>query len=870
MSDQDRTIPASGIKDSSHELVSEYQCQMIHSGDIIGQRYQIIKELGSGGFATSYLAIDTLAKKQTKCVIKQLQPKFNSPAIWENAKERLETEGLVLQKLGQHEQIPQLVDHFQENGQFYLVLEFIDGEDLAQEVQKKLLNEIEVIDFLQDVLGILDFVHQQGVIHRDIKPSNLIRRSCDRKIFLIDFGAVKEIGTTILQSSLPNNSDNLYTQIIGTPGYMSPEQNNGKPLFSSDIYALGKTAIYALTGYSPTEWEQIEIDEAIYWQNNMQISQGLIKIIQQMISPKTSERFLATSQVIEAIQPLLMVGKVLQERYSIVEYLNSQGIIDNYIVQDLKAQKYSLYFATKINPINGIKVSVSEQQQIIQNFLNKIKKLEKKSQILTILDYFIAQNCHYLIQEYVAGKTVKQLLERNAIFSETRVLKLIENTATILNDCHQQGIIHGNINPSSLILSQEREKTILRDFNIFEIMTPEAAALERDYIAPEVIENRTSYASDIYSLGMIAIYTLTGISPQKLATNPHTGQILWEKDLKVSNNLVALINKMICLDREQRYQSPAQVIREVKKIKHRSQFSLWYLYILSLPLLLMGILFIVAQWSQRTAILEFYKADIMLEEQQYGAAINYYEAGLEKIFKTRKQVKHYQQVWLKQATAFNRLDNHQAALETCNEALKYYQSYQLWNCQGLALDSLQRYQEAIVAYNKAIALESEYLWLWNNRGETYTKLGQLEDAISDFKKAISLNKHQSFVPWNNLGKLYYQQQQYQEAIVTYQQAIAAKNGYVPALIGLGNCYKAQKNYALALETYNQVIEIDDHAYEAWLGKGLVEESLQRYTEAANTYQQALNIREDREDEAVVQQALQRVLDQLKIENRYTP
>ncbi|MGK7897308.1 MAG: tetratricopeptide repeat protein, partial [Xenococcus sp. (in: cyanobacteria)] len=356
-------------------------------------------------------------------------------------------------------------------------------------------------------------------------------------------------------------------------------------------------------------------------------------------------------------------------------------------------------------------------------------------------------------------------------------------------------------------------------------------------------------------------------NPQKIATNPHTGQILWEKDLKVSHSLVALINKMICSNQEQRYQTLAQVIRDIKKIQYRSQFPSWYLYILSIPLFLIGILFMVALWSQRTAILEFYIADIMLEQQQYGAAINYYEAGLKKIFKTKKQVKHYQQVWLKQATAFNRLANHQAALETCNEALKYYQSYQLWNCQGLALDSLQRYQEAIVAYDKAIALKSEYLWLWNNRGEVYTKLGQIEKAIADFKKAIALNQQQSFVPSNNLGKLYYQQQKYQEAITTYQQAIAVKNDYVPALIGLGNCYKAQKNYALALENYNQVIQIDNHVYEAWLGKGLVEESLQRYTEAANTYQQALNIREDTEDGEVVQQALQRVLEQLKIKER---
>lgn len=865
MSDQDRTIPASGIKDSSYEIANEYQWQMIYSGDIIGQKYQIIKELGSGGFATSYLAIDTLSTNNIKYVIKQLQPKFNSPAIWENAKERLETEGLVLEKLGQHGQIPQLIEHFAENGQFYLVLEFIDGEDFSQEVQKKLLNEVEAISFLQDVLGVLDYVHQQGVIHRDIKPSNLIRRSCDRKITLIDFGAVKEIGTTILQSSLASSGENLYTQIIGTPGYMPPEQHNGKPVFSSDIYALGKTVIYALTGYSPTEWEQIEIDEAIYWHDHINISQGLVKLIQQMIVPKISARFLSASQVLAALEPLLSVGKILQERYSIVQYLNSEGIIDNYIVQDLKAQEYTLYFATRINSLNAKITSGYETKKYIENFISKIKKLEKNPQLLSILDYFIEQDCYYIIQEYIMGKTIEELIQTNSIFSEARVLRLIANTAIVLHDCHQQGIIHGNIKPSSLLQISEQGKIVLRDFNIFGEMTPKFSDI--NYIPPANIASRISYSSDIYSLGMTAIYALTGISPQKLATNPHTGQILWEKNTKVSNNLVALINKMICLDQQQRYQSASKVIREVKKIQYRSQFPLWYLYILSIPLFLIGILFIVAQWSQRTAILEFYKADIMLEQQQYEAAINYYDAGLKKIFKTRKQVKHYQQVWLKQATAFNRLENHQAALETCNEALKYYQSYQLWNCQGLELDSLARYQEAIISYNKAIALESEYLWLWNNRGEVYTKLGQIEKAIADFKKAISLNQQQSFVPWNNLGKLYYQQQQYQQAIITYQKAIAVRNDYVPALIGLGNCYKAQKNYVLALETYNRVIEIDDHAYEAWLGKGLVEESLQKYTAAANTYQQALNIREDGEDGKVVQQALQRVLNKLKIDER---
>ncbi|ELS00642.1 serine/threonine protein kinase [Xenococcus sp. PCC 7305] len=876
MSDQDWTIPMSGIKDLSPEPASEYQYQMICAGDIIGQKYQILQELGSGGFATTYLAVDISSENNSKCVVKQLQPRFNSPSIWENAKLRLEQEGLVLQKLGQHEQIPQLIAHFEENNQFYLILEFIDGEDFAQEVQKKLLTEVEAIRFLQQVLEVLDFVHQQGVIHRDIKPSNLIRSSGDpagsadapRKITLIDFGAVKEIGTTILQSSLPGTQNHLYTQIIGTPGYMPPEQNNGKPVFSSDIYALGKTVIYALTGHSPTEWEQIEIDEAIYWQDNINISQGFIKLIQRMVAPKTSERFTSAAQVISALKPLLMLGQVLQGRYSIVGYLNSEGFIDNYIVQDIQDHKHSLYFATKVSPKGLADTTGIEPEKQIKNFIIKTQKLAKNPQILSILDYFAEQGCYYLIQEYVQGKTVEQLIKNNTVFSEQSILNLIEHTAIALNACHSQEIIHDNIKPSSLIQSQPQRTIVLRDFNIFGDLTNVFSELQRENISPQNnLSDSSHYASDIYSLGMTAIYALAGITPQALAKNPHTGQILWENKTKVSKNLVMLINKMTCLDRSQRYQSTTHLLRDLKKIKYQAKFPLWYLYLLSLPLLVIGILFMVAQWGQRTAILEFYKADIMLEEQQYGTAISYYDAGLKKIFKTKKQVKHYQQVWLKQATAFNRLDNPQGALETCNEALKYYQSYELLNCQGLALDSLGRYEESIIAYNSAIAIESEYLWLWNNRGEVYTKLGQVDKAIADFKKAISLNQRQSFVPWNNLGKLYYQQQQYQEAIITYQKAISVRQNYVPALIGLGNCYKAEQYYAKALEMYNKVVAIDDHAYEAWLGKGLVEEALQQYSAAAKTYTYALHIREEKEDEEVVRQALQRVLEQLKVDER---
>lgn len=211
-------------------------------GKILRGRYYIVKELGKGGFSVTYLSQDRDLPGYPLCVVKRLQPRINNQVSWQNAQKRFITEANVLQKLGEHPQIPKLLAYFEENQEFFLVQEFIDGDNLEEEIQEKLLNEAEASEVLKDVLETLKFVHEKGVIHRDIKPSNLIRRHQDRKIVLIDFGAVKEI--TVSSGLAPNIN---YTNIIGTIGYMAPEQIAGQPNLSSDIYALGKTIIYSLT-----------------------------------------------------------------------------------------------------------------------------------------------------------------------------------------------------------------------------------------------------------------------------------------------------------------------------------------------------------------------------------------------------------------------------------------------------------------------------------------------------------------------------------------------------------------------------------------------------------------------------------------------
>ncbi|MEM8721039.1 MAG: tetratricopeptide repeat protein [Cyanobacteria bacterium P01_G01_bin.39] len=839
MSDSDFTIPISQSENSQSECNTEYGYKALKTGDLLHQRFHILRELGSGGFATTYLAIDKLSVTHQKCAVKQLQPRFNSSSVWTNAKERLATEAMVLQWLGKHDQIPEFIGHFEENKQFYLVLEFIEGEEFEQEVHRQVLNESQSIEFLFDILGILKSVHQQGIIHRDIKPSNLIRRKQDGKIILIDFGAVKEIGTLAFDTS----KQKLKTQIIGTPGYMPPEQNNGKPVYSSDLYALGKTVIFGMTGKSPTEWEVGEGDVATAWNKRIAISEAFLKIVNRMTADDIAQRYQSAKDVLRDLEPLKKIGTTIANKYQIVKYLGGDQTIHAYVAVSFESIETRYYLEICELPI-AQRSSDSDITQKIMMAFSQLSVADKQQRTPTIVEYLVDQSRIYIVQEYLEGKDLGQVVSDQFILSENEVIEILIDTAKALNTFHRQHIIHGNIKPSSLIKGGSEGKIALVDFNLVHEALGLLPNSQAGYVPPEQIAGRASYGSDIYALGMTAIHILTGISPQNLDKNPRTGELLWHRKARISPGFAKILDRMVCLDQSQRYQSLNKVLRDLRKIKHSSRFKGMYKYLFIVLILTAGSMMGLAQWAQRVAILEFYKGDIKLEAKQYRQAIDYYNNGLRKLPNTRGQVRNFEQVWLKKAKAQRQLDKFQEALKTCSTALKHYQSPQLWNCQALTFYSLKQYDSAIASYNKAIEIDPENVWLWNNRGEAYTRLKQYEQAIFDFKQAIELDPNRSFVPWNNLGKLYYQQQEYQQAIEAYNESLAVKSDYLPALIGLGNAQKSSKRYEQAMNSYDQALEINPDYHEAWFGKGSVAEYLRKYEDAREYYQRAVELKPD--------------------------
>ncbi len=267
---------------------------------LLNHRYQILEKLGEGGFGTTYLAEDTQMPSRRRCVVKQLQPRDRNPSVYQIIQERFKREAAILEELGQHPQIPQLYAYCEDQGQFYLVQEYIDGETLSQIVQNRgIMAEDAVRQILLKLLPVLEYVHNHRIVHRDIKPDNIILRRSDCAPVLIDFGAVKEtMGTVITSTGTPKSSI-----VIGTPGFMSSEQSIGRPVYATDLYALGLTAIYLLTGKIPTELETDPQSGEIIWQPYApNVKSTLAKVLERAIKSHYQARFLTAKAMLEALQ----------------------------------------------------------------------------------------------------------------------------------------------------------------------------------------------------------------------------------------------------------------------------------------------------------------------------------------------------------------------------------------------------------------------------------------------------------------------------------------------------------------------------------------------------------------------------------------
>lgn len=268
---------------------------IVEMDSLIAGRYQIINTLGKGGFGETFLARDTHLPSQRLIVIKRLrQVNSNHNVSADVISDLFQKEAQVLEELGQNcPQIPTLYAYFVENNQFYLVQEYIEGTSLAD---LGIINSSQCRNILTSLLQTLQFIHSQKIIHRDIKPENIIIRHRDGVPILIDFGAVKETMGTVALSS----GSMVSSVVVGTKGFMPPEQSTGRTVYSSDLYALALTMIYSLTGKYPIEFPSNSLNGQLEWTNYVpDIDPQLQEVLSRASKIALSQRYATAKEMLQ-------------------------------------------------------------------------------------------------------------------------------------------------------------------------------------------------------------------------------------------------------------------------------------------------------------------------------------------------------------------------------------------------------------------------------------------------------------------------------------------------------------------------------------------------------------------------------------------
>jgi eukaryotic-like serine/threonine-protein kinase len=275
-------------------------CQACGSQLLLKDRYRAISFLDSGGMSRNFLAIDTDMPQEKRCVVKQFFPApqvLDDIEAFEKSIELFQREGAQLDRLGADStQIPQLFAYLEQERRFYLIQEFIDGQNLLKELDKNgAYSEVKIRQLLDDLLPILKYVHDSGVIHRDIKPENIMRRNTG-ELVLIDFGMSKHLNSTVMSRGTTG----------GTMGYAPPEQiRAGVAYPASDIYALGATCIHLLTDITPDRLYDFMTNKWIWRQElatqEREIDEQLAVAIDRMLMNEVQDRHQSIACIIAAL-----------------------------------------------------------------------------------------------------------------------------------------------------------------------------------------------------------------------------------------------------------------------------------------------------------------------------------------------------------------------------------------------------------------------------------------------------------------------------------------------------------------------------------------------------------------------------------------
>ncbi|MBF2016777.1 MAG: tetratricopeptide repeat protein [Rivularia sp. T60_A2020_040] len=666
-------------------------------GNTLVGRYQIISNLGGGGFGETFVAYDTHLPGSPKCVVKKLKPQATDPVTLETARRLFDTEAKVLYKLGRHEHIPQLLAYFEENQQFYLVQEYIQGHDLNEEIKPgKPISEDQVISLLQEILEILEFVHQQKVIHRDINPRNILRQEKDGKLVLIDFGAVKQITTQVVSTG----HQTKFTVAIGTPGYIPSEQAQGEPRFSSDIYALGIIIISAITGLSNEQLEKDDDTNEIVWQKYATVSPEFAEIVDTMVRYDFRMRYSSATQALQAL-------KSLNKPSSGTMVLNIAPLPPKPKPRKKIKVKNLIIKAFTAILLTGIGATASI---FIINTINSANAD----------DLYKKANTFYELQRYQDALSSYQ----KAIEIQPEYAQAWNGKAKVLYELssYQEALLAYD---KAIQIEPDYEDSwsgrgfVLNKLQRFqEAISSFDKALKLESEAPEVWNGKGEALSNLkrYDEAIKSYDKAVEIQPE------------YEQ---------AWYSKAAALYNLRRYQDALSTYEKVLELKPNNERA-WYNSGNALVNLNRNNDAIKAYSKAVEYKPNFYQAwlsrgNILISLRRYPEAIESFKEVLK--YQPNNYDALYSQGW-----ALHQTQRYEEAIAVYDKAVAVKQNdFKLWYNRGNSLYNLQKYQEAVLAYNRAIRYKKDHAESWYSKGNALVNLEQYQEAITAYNTAIKYN-----------------------------------------------------------------------------------------------------------------------------------
>lgn len=664
-------------------------------GNTLVGRYQIISHLGGGGFGETFVAYDTQLPGSPECVVKKLKPQSTDPLTLETARRLFDTEAQVLHKLGTHDRIPQLLAYFEENAEFYLVQEFIPGDDLSKEITPgKTLSQDQVISLLQEILQILEFVHQQKVIHRDVNPRNILRRQQDGKLILIDFGAVKQITTQVITPGGQTKS----TVAIGTPGYIPGEQAQGTPKFSSDIYALGIVAIQCLTGLPPEQIEKDAETNEIIWQNHAAVSPEFAQFVDKMVCYDFRQRYPSAKLALQALQELtpLTSGTIALAPAALPNNIKTHPLPVN-----IKGIFLKFLLAIFLIGVSGI-ASIFIVKHINNNNATELYKqgntfleLQRYQDALTVYEKAVNLKPNYVQGWNGQGKALFELKKYPEALAAYD--KAIQIQPDYLEAWSGRGFSLANLQRYSEAIASFDRAIQLKN-NYPEVWNAKGDAFRnlnqydnaiKSY--NKAIEFQPDFYEAWYKKGL-ALHNLKQYDEAVIAFDKVV-ELKPDYDSAWYNLGNALVNS-------NRYQDA--FIAYDKAVQYKPSYYI--------------------AWSSR--------GNVLINLRRYPEAIESFNQAI------KYNPSNYQ-AWYSRGWSLHQIQRYAEAIESYNKAITLKRNdYLVWYGLGNSQYILQKYEDAIASYNKAVRYKVDHYESWYSRGNAFLNLQRYPEAIASYEQAI--------------------------------------------------------------------------------------------------------------------------------------